>query len=65
MKKPNNPWKFGIFYYNPDDKRLLPPKRIPGLGWTVNFANWKSVLLLLAILLATALVAILVPSPDK
>ena len=41
-KDPNN-WKFGSFYYNPEDERLLPPKRIAWMGWTVNFANWKSI----------------------
>ncbi len=35
---PSN-WKLGTFYYNKLDKRLLPPKRIKALGWTVNFAN--------------------------
>ncbi|MEO6757918.1 MAG: DUF5808 domain-containing protein [Saprospiraceae bacterium] len=35
---PDN-WVGGIFYYNPADKRLLPPKRVPALGWTVNFGN--------------------------
>ena len=35
---PNN-WVWGVFYYNPADKRLLPPKRIAAMGWTVNFAN--------------------------
>ena len=42
-KDPNN-WKFGIFYFNKEDKRLLPPKRQEWMGWTVNFANLKSVL---------------------
>jgi len=32
-------WKWGIFYYNRLDKRILPPKRYQGMGWTVNFAN--------------------------
>ena len=35
---PNN-WIWGIFYYNKDDNRILPPKRIAWMGWTVNFAN--------------------------
>ena len=37
----NNPdnWKFGIFYYNPGDKRLFLPKRNPALGYTLNFGN--------------------------
>ena len=42
-KDPNN-WKYGIFYFNREDKRLLPPKRQEWMGWTVNFANLKSVL---------------------
>ncbi|WDF48060.1 DUF5808 domain-containing protein [Chryseobacterium sp. KACC 21268] len=36
-------WKYGIFYYNKEDKRLFPPKRNPALGWTINFANAKSI----------------------
>lgn len=49
-KDPNN-WVWGIFYYNPKDKRIFPPKRNPNMGWTVNFANPKSVLFLIAMLL--------------
>lgn len=41
-KDPNN-WKLGIFYYNKEDKRILPPKRMAWAGWTVNFANSLSV----------------------
>ena len=44
-----NNWKLGIFYYNKEDKRLLPPKRIPAMGWTVNFANPYSIFLMLLI----------------
>lgn len=44
MKDDENHWKFGIFYYNKDDKRLFPPKRNKFLGWTVNFANPYSIL---------------------
>ena len=45
---PSN-WKLGIFYYNKQDKRLLPPKRIKQLGWTVNFANPMSILALIVL----------------
>jgi len=31
-------WKLLFFYYNPEDKRLLVPKRY-GLMATLNFAN--------------------------
>ena len=44
-------WKLGIFYYNQDHKRILPPKRIEWMGWTVNFANPWSVAIFLAMLL--------------
>lgn len=49
-KDPNN-WKLGFLYYNKEDQRLLPPKRIEWTGWTVNFANPKSIALLLAMIL--------------
>jgi len=32
-------WKFGIFYFCRADRRILVPKRIRGLGWTINFAR--------------------------
>ena len=35
---PNN-WKWGIFYYNPEDKRLLVLKRHEWMGMTFNFAH--------------------------
>ncbi|MBH2025032.1 MAG: hypothetical protein I8H78_11570 [Flavobacteriales bacterium] len=43
-------WIWGIFYYNKEDERVFPPKRIPWMGWTVNFANWKSIAALVAML---------------
>lgn len=57
---PNN-WKWGIFYYNKEDKRLMPPKRNPAMGFTINFANKKSVLIFILFMLITlAIVSILV-----
>ena len=32
-------WKLGIFYFCREDRRALVPKRIRGLGWTLNFAR--------------------------
>jgi uncharacterized membrane protein len=46
---PDN-WKWGLFYYNKLDNRIFPPKRIPGMGWTINFANPYSYLAFLALL---------------
>ncbi len=47
-KDPNN-WIWGMFYYNKEDQRLMPPKRIAWMGWTINFANYKSVLFIIGI----------------
>jgi uncharacterized membrane protein len=56
-KDPNN-WKWGMFYYNKEDKRLLPPKRLKWMGLTVNFANRNSTLLFVFIItLAIILIA--------
>lgn len=48
---PSN-WKLGIFYYNKQDKRLFPPKRIKQLGATVNFANPMSILAVIVLVAA-------------
>ncbi|MFA6404045.1 MAG: DUF5808 domain-containing protein [Salinivirgaceae bacterium] len=37
-KNPSN-WKAGIFYFNPADPRIIVPKRISMMGWTLNFAS--------------------------
>lgn len=38
-------WKLGFIYYNPDDSKVLVRKRY-GIGWTLNFANmWSYVLI--------------------
>ncbi len=31
-------WKWGC-YYNPNDPRIFVPKRIAGMGWTINIAH--------------------------
>ena len=43
-------WKLGIFYFNAEDKRIFPPKRAEGLGWTINFANADSVLVMMTLI---------------
>jgi uncharacterized membrane protein len=48
-------WILGIFYFNKEDKRIFPPKRVKSFGWTVNFANPKSIAVLVLIVLAIVL----------
>lgn len=43
---------WGTFYFNKEDKRVIVPKRARLLGFTLNFANWLSYILVLIILLA-------------
>jgi hypothetical protein len=35
---PSN-WKLGFIYFCRADPRIIVPKRIRGLGWTINFAR--------------------------
>lgn len=56
-RPPEEGWK-GIFYSNPEDPALLVPKRF-GIGWTVNFGNPWSWVVLALILFAVALPFIL------
>ena len=34
-------WKWGLFYVNYKDSRLIVPKRMKSFGWTLNFAQPK------------------------
>lgn len=58
-KDPAN-WRMGIFYYNKNDKRILPPKRIRSMGWTINFANpWSVAFFILVMLILVLFIFIL------
>lgn len=63
-KEPEN-WIWGMFYYNKEDKRLLPPKRIPYMGWTVNFANRNSVFLFVFTMLLIILFLVIMAKIKK
>lgn len=44
-------WKWGVFYFCRADPRVLVPKRIRGLGWTINFARPTALLWLVGMIL--------------
>ena len=50
-RKINDPtnYKWGIFYFNPDDQRIMVPKRSKSMGWTLNFARMYSYIILILI----------------
>lgn len=50
---PNECWRAGMFYYNPADSAVLVEKRL-GLGFTLNFGNPWSWVLLAGLLLTMA-----------
>ena len=61
-KKPvKNLYKWGIFYFNPDDENLIAPKSNSILGWTLNFAKPLAYVFLLISLLILMLVKRLIP----
>jgi uncharacterized membrane protein len=50
-RTPDQRWKLGMIYYNPDDPALVVEKRF-GIGWTLNFGNrWCWIIVPLLILL--------------
>ncbi|NPD47342.1 hypothetical protein HNS38_11205 [Lentimicrobium sp. L6] len=49
LKDPDN-WK-ASFYVNSKDPRVIVPKKNPKMGWTLNFGNVYSYLLLIAIII--------------
>ena len=51
-------WHFWLFYVNPDDARILVPKRHEWMGWTLNFAH-REAYVVTAGLLGIAAVAVL------
>src|SRR5215469_14987456 len=53
QQPPEDGWK-GIFYYKPDDPALFVPKRY-GIGYTLNFGNSWSWVVLALILAMVAL----------
>jgi uncharacterized membrane protein len=52
--------ELGLFYYNKEDKRIFPPKRMAWAGWTV-IANPISV----AVLAIVLIIIIGIISPQK
>ena len=56
---PDDCWKYGVFYFNRDDPALFVPKRLGlNFGYTLNFANrWSWIILVVSLLPAVALIA--------
>ncbi len=46
---PDN-WR-GIFYFNRKDPRVIVPKLNPSMGWTLNFRNIYSYVLIVLLIL--------------
>lgn len=32
-------WRFGVIYFCRQDPRIIVPKRLKAMGWTINFAR--------------------------
>jgi uncharacterized membrane protein len=50
-------WKWGGFYYNPQDKRIFLPKR-SGLGLTLNFAHPISTVIMILVVVIIIISAV-------
>ena len=49
-QNPNN-YKWGILYFNKKDSRLIVPKHESQRGWTINFANPLSYILIILLII--------------
>lgn len=48
-------YKWGFLYYDPSDHRIIVPKRIAWMGWTLNFANPFSYIIIACIIVVAIL----------
>ena len=56
MTNTEDHYKWGLFYYNPDDQRVIVPKRNSWMGWTLNFARFYSWFIIILIIALAVLV---------
>lgn len=59
-RKDDRHWKYGMFYFNPDDPAVFVEKRF-GIGFTNNWAKWQSfaaLLLILAVIVVSSIYAV-------
>jgi len=56
---PDN-WIWGMFYYNPKDKRSYFPKRIKEFGWHANYADTNYIFI---VLLLVAVIVVFIKYP--
>lgn len=54
-------YQWGLFYFNRLDKRIIVPKRLKMMGWTLNFANFYTYIILFLIVA----IAIIIGQPDR
>lgn len=54
---PDN-YRMVFFYFNSEDSRVLVPRRFRNSGWTFNFANPYTYLILIGIILFIGLVTV-------
>lgn len=50
-------YKWGLFYFNRADQRVIVPKVNRFLGWTFNFARPESWLIIIAFIIVLILVS--------
>ncbi|MCD6089967.1 MAG: hypothetical protein J7J72_00570 [Bacteroidales bacterium] len=56
-KNPDN-WR-GPFYFNPNDSRIIVPKKYKYMGYTLNFGNIFTYLVLAGIIILIVMIAFL------
>jgi uncharacterized membrane protein len=55
-KKDLSKYKYGLFYFDPEDENLIVAEANPTFGWTLNFAKPLAYVLLLVMFLLLMLI---------
>jgi uncharacterized membrane protein len=55
MNRNSDNYKWGFFYFNPKDPRVIVPKAIRWMGWTLNFARPEAYIIIIAFIFVVVL----------
>ena len=59
MNNTNENYKWGLFYFNKNDSRIVVPKRNPMMGFSLNFAHPISYIIIAVIIASASLISLL------
>lgn len=59
MNNTNENYKWGLFYFNRNDSRIIVPKKNPMMGFTLNFAHPTAYIIIAGIIAFASFISLL------